>query len=403
MKRPYRIRLLIAALSAAVLLGSCRKELEYPVPGPVRTVVAYVAVDNDLDTDLSGKIAALAQGRRNALGGELLVYADAPSGARLLRALPDGNMETVAEYGTENSASADVMGRVLREAMASYPADGYGLLFVSHGSGWLPYGTLQRPSRSMGWDDNAGDGSPAEGTHTEMELDAFAAAIPDGSLDFIVFEACLMAGAEVAYALRDKAECMLASSAEILSPGFTPVYGSSLKYLLDASRPAAECLTVFGQAYMNHVATLQGVHRSATLSVVDLREMEPLAARAAGLLPLSDRESDITSGLQHFDRPGSYGDRPARPRYFDLGACVRKYASPAEAELFRAQLERTVSWAAHTERFMVSGDDYGRYNGFDIADHSGLTVYLPQPEFEALNEAHRRTEWYRAVSGGNAK
>lgn len=123
------------------------------------------------------------------------------------------------------------------------------------------------------------DESDEQTPHAEMELEEFASAIADGSLDFIVFEACLMAGAEVAYALRDKAECMLASSAEILSPGFTLVYGSALKYLLDASAPAPECLAAFGSAYMGHVATQTGVYRSATLSVVDLHEMEPLAAR----------------------------------------------------------------------------------------------------------------------------
>ncbi len=144
--------------------------------------------------------------------GELLIYADTPQGARLLRALPDGTQQTVAEYGAENSASPAVLGRTLRETMNAFPAPGYGLVFFSHGSGWLPQGALQSPgrtssgtigSRSMGRDE-----SDEQTPHAEMELEEFASAIADGSPDFIVFEACLMAGAEVAYALRDKAECM---------------------------------------------------------------------------------------------------------------------------------------------------------------------------------------------------
>lgn len=44
-------------------------------------------------------------------------------------------------------------------------------------------------------------------------------------------------------------------------------------------------------------------------------------------------------------------------------------------------------------------DSYGydSYNGFDITHHSGLTVYMPRPELERLNESYRTTEWYRAT------
>ena len=34
-----------------------------------------------------------------------------------------------------------------------------------------------------------------------------------------------------------------------------------------------------------------------------------------------------------------------------------------------------------------------------VAVRTGLTVYLPRAELAALNEAYRRTAWYRAVSG----
>ena len=416
MKRPCTRYLTLAALCAAALASSwlvscesgCTGDLDGPVP-PGRTVLAYMASDNDLNAETSDKIAALCRGRAAARAGELLIYADTPQGARLLRALPDGTQQTVAEYGAENSASPAVLGRTLREVHASFPAPGDGLVFFSHGSGWLPQGALQSPartlpvatgehtaspgSRSMGRDE-----SDEQTPYAEMELEEFASAIADGSLDFIVFEACLMAGAEVAYALRDKADCMLASSAEILSPGFTPVYGSALKYLLDASAPAPECLAAFGSAYMGHVATQTGVYRSATLSVVDLHEMEPLAARMAELPTLSVRESDITDDLQRFDRPGSYGDSPAVARYFDLEDCAQRLAG--ETGALREQLRRTVVWKDQTQRFMVGDDgNYGRYNGFDITAHSGLTVYLPRAELAALNEAYRRTAWYRAVSG----
>ena len=403
-----------AAVLALLPLASCRKNPA--VPGevrPARTVLVYMAVDNDLSGETAGKREALRQGRISFSGGELLVYEDSKSGARLLRIAPDGNIGSVAEYGSENSASPAVFGRVLRDVMARYPAGSYGLIFFSHGSGWLPAGRLQNPSRaslsgqgepvraassaqgtrSLGWDDGAGEEMPDGAAHAEMELSEFAAAIPDGTLDFIVFESCLMAGVEVAYALRDKTGYMLASSAEIVSPGFTPVYPSALRYLFDTSRGVEESLAAFGAAYMSHVDRLPGDYRSATLSLVAMQEMDLLAARTRELLAGFTHRPDIISGLQYFDRPGSYGDSPAVARYFDLGEWARRIGTQERYAVFGEQLERTVVWKAHTERFLPS------QNGFGIRNHSGLTTYAERPELPALNGYYRMTAWYRAVYG----
>ena len=75
---------------------------------------------------------------------------------------------------------------------------------------------------------------------------------------------------------------MLASSAEILA-GVHARLRERIEIPARRFGPAPECLAAFGSAYMGHVATQTGVYRSATLSVVDLHEMEPLAARMAEL------------------------------------------------------------------------------------------------------------------------
>ena len=42
-----------------------------------------------------------------------------------------------------------------------------------------------------------------------------------------------MAGIEVAYELRNKAAYIMASSAPVVSPGFTPIYAGSISCLLE--------------------------------------------------------------------------------------------------------------------------------------------------------------------------
>lgn len=394
------VRYILAVVLLAVLFSSCiNEEYEGLDPDlPVRTILVWLGGDNNLSDETGRKIEALRQGWTYT-GNKCLIYQDSRDGARLLRlrggcrTTPTPYVEIVREYGAENSASPAIFARVLREVADEYPADSYGLIFFSHASGWLPAGTLQNPqkqrkrSRSIGVDDG-GTG------RAEMEIAEFAAAIPDGMFDFIVFETCLTAGVEVAYELRGKSDYMLASAAEIVSPGFTPVYLSALRLLCNTAVETRTALEAFGHAWMNYVTTnYTGARRSATLSLIDIDETSPLAARTQAALRTRSAEAPDLSRLQHFDRPGSYGDSPALPRFFDLDEWVEEVADPDEYEAFRAQLERTVVWKAATETFMAG------QNGFTVRRHSGLTTYVEQDAFPDLNQAYRRLSWSGAVYG----
>lgn len=391
-----RIRCILALLLPAVL-GSCiAEDYEGLDPNlPTRTILVWLGSDNNLSDETERKIEALRQGWTYT-GNKCLIYRDSRDGAHLLRlrggcrTTPTPYVETVRDYGAENSASPETFARVLREVADAYPADSYGLIFFSHASGWLPSGTLQNPqkrSRSIGIDDGGAE-------RAEMEIAEFAAAIPDGMFDFIVFETCLTAGVEVAYELRGKSGCMLASSAEIVSPGFTPVYPSALRLLCNTAVETRTALGAFGRAYMDYVAeNYTGARRSATLSLIDIGEISPLAARTQAALRTRSAEAPDLSRLQHFDRPGSYGDSPALPRFFDLDEWLEEVAAPDEYEAFRVQLERTVVWKAATETFMAG------QNGFMVRRHSGLTGYIEQEALPDLNRAYRRLSWSGTVYG----
>lgn len=359
---------------------------------PSRTILVYIAGDNNLSSEVAIRCEALYEGRTAWQGGELLVFTDTPSGASLTRVLQDGSPETVADYGDLDSASPDTFGAVLDKAVSSYPSSGYGLIFFSHASGWLPAGALSVSTLSLGNDSGS-----------EMELSDFASAIPDGLLDFIVFETCLTSGAEVAYALRNKASYMMASAAEMLSPGLTPVYPDALRFLMDASLSPQEGLEAVGERYMAYVETREGAYKSATLAITDLGRMEALASCYAATHPETLYDDEELESIQRFDRPGKYGELPAVARYFDLEQSAEPTAGGDAYAALQEELGRAVPWKASTERFMVDdGDDYARYNGFDITRYCGLTVYMPRQELAQLNEAYRQTEWYRAVHAADS-
>lgn len=387
-------------MTVALSLSSCIKD-DYEGPDPThpsRTVLVYLGGDNSLSATLTGEVDVLRRGWTYT-GNRCLIYLDASDAAPKLlslrggcRTYPEPFVETVAEYPEENSASAAVFSRIVDDVVRLYPADSYGLIFASHASGWLPQGTLSDPnrSRSIGIDTNPG--TLASGT-TEMELADFAAAIPDGQFDFILFEACLMAGVEVAYELRDKTNYLLASSAELLSPGFCPIYEKSLRYLFETNRTVEQSLAAFAQAYYDYTNAQSGAYRSTTLSILRTQGMDDLATWTGEILSYVNFSLDVSDivSIQHFDRPGSYGDSPALPRYFDFTQCVEQVTTPSEYAEFENILNGIVVWKASTGTFMTG------YNGFDIKRHCGLTTYIEQPEFVKLNASYRQTAWWRAT------
>ena len=125
-------------------------------------------------------------------------------------------------------------------------------------------------------------------------------------------------------------------------------------------------------------------HTSEKTTQIYLKEFD---RRIVDLSLIHIYRADISIGLQHFDRPGSYGDIPAVPRFFDFGQWAGRIAGDEVNAVFGEQMKRTVIWEESTERFLPS------QNGFEIRCHSGLTVYVEQPELVKLNEYYRRTAW----------
>lgn len=359
-----------------------------------RTILFYIATDDSstsIDGDTQAKIDQMRMGWKPGQG-ELLIYADRRGrGAFLFRMndklSSDGSygLDTLEVYGNENSADPEVLSRVINKMKIDYPADRYGMIFFSHASGWLPEGTLTN-SRSLVIDNGT------DGSKHEMEYYDFASAIPDKQFDFIILEACLMADVVAMYELRNKAEYVLASSAEIVSPGFEYIYKNTLMTFFDKNLSVDGCLKNFGQAYYDLFAAQSNANlRSATISLIKMDEMENLASVTRNILQrvdISEDNLDI-SEIQIYDRPRAFGTSYAR--YFDLGHTIENLSSESSYHEFEAQLEKTVVWKMATESFLIN-----QY-GFVINNHSGLTTYIKRNAFPYINSKFEESSWYKVL------
>lgn len=381
-----RYSILIAACLFFFL--SCGEDKIQPIVVPElpeRTIIVYFCGDNDLSSEINPKIEALRQGMKNLgeTGNHLIVYADYRDQMPQLSEVTGANVKLLEQYAERNSASADNFSTVLKQVMQDFPAKSYGLICFSHSSGWLPQGALNNPEgvaknaspvfRSI-FDDNG----------YEMSLANFAEAIPPtpngGKLEFILFETCYMAGAEVIYELRNKTKWILASAAEMLSPGWVDIYPSKLAGLFMPEPQLKE----FAQSYFDYRYNQTGAAASATISLINADKMENLANAVKAIR--SGTNTVNVSDIQSFNRNPYH-------LFFDLSDYVETLANPDQKTDYEKALSEVVVYQAATPLFM-SGYPYS----FFIFKHCGLTTYIEQPQFSNLNQAYRQLGWSKATS-----
>lgn len=380
----------LAAIMALAAIQSCEKTPD-PVPTETeRTIIVYIAGDNNLSGEVNSKISALSEGFKHvdAIRNRLIVFADYRTEMPELIEITAEGPATIETYPSLNSADPENLKSVIAGIVQRYPADSYGLICFSHASGWLPQGALSDPT-GYGTDSSA-ESSPAtilQDGSDEMTLADFAGAIrlSEGQkYDFIALEACYMAGIEVAYELKDVADGLIASSAEILSPGFESCYEEYL-YMLYRTDPD---IAGFAKAYFDHWNSMQGAMRSATISAIDLSHIGQLAEETGRLIDEGTYLISDPSGIQHFNRNHYH-------LFFDLTEyleAVMGAGKTAYMERYRTIMDRTILYSNATPSFMP-----GYPYSFNIDTSCGLTVYIMQPDLERLNYDYEKTSYYSEI------
>lgn len=169
MKAKYIVIFLLSLLS---FVACDKEEVVIPTTAP-RTVLIYFAGDNSLSGYVSQNLRAIKKGiERDGLNnGNLLIYTDKQNEAPQLFQLKveaDTIRQIVLETydSNQNSASTETLTQIIDKVQKEYPADSYGLVLWSHGTGWLP-SDIYSYLRSFGQD----------GKNNFMEINDLASAL----------------------------------------------------------------------------------------------------------------------------------------------------------------------------------------------------------------------------------
>lgn len=391
-------------------LGACGHDDDGPEES--RTVLVYMMAENNLSEDAigvknnGGNIGEMIEGMAGGIGkgNNLVVYVDPRGLPPALIRITEHGRDTIRSYAEQNSISPEIMRGVINEVIRTFPASSYGLILWSHGNGWLPASAAERyvsiaskmnpmsvqdPEDKPLWDvrdpyavrstDTRAFG--VEGSVNWMEISELVDAIPSHTFDFIMFDACFMASTEVAYALKEKTDYIVASAIEILSRGFpyeeiTPLLFKKEPHLKTA------------KAFFNFYDRQSGSSRSGAIAVIDTKYLDLLAEKFSALI--SGKAAQIASfdisSIQILDRA------PSR-NHFDLGDFADKIAGDDRTAYneFRSALDQAVPYKASTPSLL---------NRLFINAYSGLNVYIPISAYGDLNPAYRLTPWSIATGFG---
>lgn len=377
------IRFLFCALAMALTLFSCKKAEveEIVVVKRPKTVLLYMVANNNLSYDAENSISRLQNGYIPAEEGNLLVYKHCAGMDPVLLHIKKGEEGTVVadtayRFPPRVSATKSALTQALNVTQALFPADSYGLILWSHGTGWIP------PLASSSSAAQEVSGSAPQRTFgldgkVELEIRDLAQAIPY-KLSFMLMDACFMGGIETAYEVKDSVDYYIGSPAEILTESFP--YHKIMQHIFKSTPDyAAVC-----REYYDYYNAKSGAERSATVALMDCSKLAEVAEVAKRVFDqYGDRIASLDlSLLQPYFRGSS------SKYFYDLKDLVDAIADASLSAEFAAALERAVPYKAATPYFIE----------LPIRRFCGVSTYVPgNPADTKLADYYKQYKWNQAT------
>lgn len=363
------------------------------------TLLVYMMAENTLNSFAGYDVAEILEAVPAVPSDcRLFVYVDDNKSPRLTQyfRLTNGEAGEVAlPVFAEDVCSSDTaaLGAVLDCILKDYPTETLDLVMWSHGDGWLPDYARRAAMRSIGVDNGKNNYSDYTTKAVEIkELAELLVRLPV-RVNRLMFDACFMQGVEVAYALRNAVEWVIASPAEIPGDGapYETVVGAFF-----ANDGVTDILNSYKAAY-------DGNSMGVVLSAAYMPAMQRLADVSYSNVCTyfnSIKKRDYTDVFSYLpgNVRGLYGSMPC---FYDANAVMKKYLAESEYAAWKEALDAAVPYAVTT------GGWYSAYLNKNVTVDSlycGMSMYMPQTASRnvALNEDFATTEWYSAAGWSEA-
>ncbi len=384
-----RILTLLFAMALLCILPSCGED-EPKQSDTKRTLLIYAVASNNLANDLVSDKSEMIKAAPDVTGlgsdVRVLLYSvdsQTATEATLAELKKDAagtwHFQELKTYGRDTfSTDPDRMLEVFGDLREKAPAEKYGLILWSHGTGWIPnFSDHQLPQcmqKSYGMD-------KYQGVTDYCDLDQLASAIPDRMFDYIWFDLCYMMGVEVVYQLRDKCDYIAGYPTEDWQYGMN--YDTTLPMLAAVNPDLAGA----GKAFFDYYNDQK---MAVTVTVMKTSGLERLAQAASDIYSYGTRPVS-PYGLMNYSRLST--------ALYDLGQFTKKYlnSSDSEAKILAAAFDDAIA-----DMTLFAGCSTKNFNGtqgaFDPAQYSGLSCYFPETAAANVDAYYSTLDWPNRVN-----
>lgn len=379
---------IVAVTEDGAMTASCKVTVEpAALLKGTRTILAYIAADNSLAPFASLDLAEMKVGMAKVQDSNVhfLVYIDDGRSPRLLE-LKNEKGAVVETYGSRNSVGVSETQEVFAKVFSNskYQADSYGLVYWSHGDGWLPY-PLRAGTRWVGQDEGNGD--------NRMNISEFVEILKSAPhFDFILFDACFMQAVEVAYELRDYTDYCIGSPTEIPGPGAS--YDVVVPAMFSAEDAAVNVAKAYYEPYAakyNEGKGLSNSNWTAGASVCALRtdKLVDLARVTKQVLSGVVDNAHLRSLIFNYDKRSSLDGAVG---YYDMANMMKKITDDSAYVIWRQAFDVAVTyWATTSMNYSAFADM------FSMEGTNGVSCYIPSVSNTVTDKAYRSTEWYTSA------
>ena len=363
------IKKYILLLTAALILATCVSATPRQTSKPY-TIMIYMN-GSDLESDFGAATTDLIEilesglNSRNAnviiLTGGTKRWQNAviPANECIIWEAADGWLNEVTSMGKVNMGNPSTLRDFINFGLENYPAERYGLILWDHGGGSIA---------GFGHDEKFADSSL---TLPDMQLAFEESGLRENKLEFLGFDACLMATVEMAVIAADYAHVLIAS--EDLEPGdgWDYVFLSALN-----QNPRMDGFTL-GKVIVDTFMDFYGPDSDEilSLSVVDLANVHPvmvemgrLMAKGSGSIKSAEnpnfKDLAVRRGITK-----TFGEGSPRDNYadmVDIGDMALQLIDlfPYDAAAVLRALDRCVFYNRHNSDVEIYGlSTYYIYGG----------------------------------------
>lgn len=394
-----KTKLYLLLLFIPLLISACDSgDTPDPSVDNKRTVLIYMAADNNSPNSLAaftdGDLNELKVGMAslsNSSGIHLLVYIDTGS-PRLVEIEKKGDkaVETIIkEYPDRNSCGVDETLEVFNDVFGDnrFKAESYGLVYWSHGEGWIP-----TPLPSTRW-----IGNDKTGGANYMNIEDLVSVLQKGPhFDFIMFDACFMQSIEVAYELREYCNYYIGFPSE--NPGPGAAYDRMFPFIFQdgaAIKMAAGTFAAYDEIYTGIMGSNDNWTMGTAINVLKSSELDNLAASTAKALSEVPEvnKSSLRSLVFDYDQRNTYSS--SHIGYYDFVGMMEVLVTDESIlnEWKQAYSAASVYWAKTSTIYSMS------VGLFSMERANGVSHYIPSSgtssDAKAANAAYRSTKWYK--------